>query len=87
MHYKMHTDAIKENLISNDLTNKEIAITYANEADVLNMALFGKTAKEWRNENSDLKGNVRDYATIEQGTRKLGEDGTSDANLWSKKLG
>ena len=66
LNYKMHTDAIKENLISNDLTNMEIAITYANEADVLNMALFGKTAKEWRNENSDLKGNIRDYATIEQ---------------------
>jgi hypothetical protein len=57
---------LKENLISNDLTNKEISITYANEADVLNMALFGKTAKEWRNDNSDLKGNIRDYATIEQ---------------------
>jgi hypothetical protein len=66
LNYKIHTDAIKENLISNDLTNKEISITYANEADVLNMALFGKTAKEWRNDNSDLKGNIRDYATIEQ---------------------
>ena len=62
----MHTDAIKENSISNDLTNKEISITYANEADVLNVALFGKAAKEWRNENPDLKGNIRDYATIEQ---------------------
>ena len=66
LNYKMHTDAIKENLISNDLTSKGISITYANEADVLNMALFGKTAKEWRNENQDLKGNIRDYATIEQ---------------------
>ncbi|MGH4119345.1 KilA-N domain-containing protein [Clostridium sp.] len=66
LNYKMHTDAIKENLISNDLTNKAISITYANEADVLNMALFGKTAKEWRNENLDLKGNIRDFATIEQ---------------------
>jgi len=66
LNYKMHTDAIKENLISNDLTNKEISITYANEADVLNVALFGKAAKEWRNENPDLKGNIRDYATIEQ---------------------
>lgn len=66
LNYKMHTDAIKENLISNDLTNKEIAITYASEADVLNMALFGKIAKVWRNENPNLKGNIRDYATIEQ---------------------
>lgn len=66
LNYKIHTDAIKENLVSNDLTNKEISITYANEADVLNVALFGKTAKEWRNENPDLKGNIRDYATIEQ---------------------
>ena len=66
LNYKIHTDAIKENLISNDLTNKETAITYANEADVLNVALFGKTAKQWRNENPNLKGNIRDCATIEQ---------------------
>ncbi|CAB1253348.1 KilA-N domain protein [Clostridiaceae bacterium BL-3] len=66
VNYKIHTDAIKENLISNDLTGRQIAVTYANEADVLNMALFGKTAKDWRNENPDLKGNIRDYATIEQ---------------------
>jgi hypothetical protein len=66
LNYRIHTDAIKENLISNDLTNKEIGITYASEADVLNVALFGKTAKEWRNEEPDIKGNIRDYATIEQ---------------------
>lgn len=66
LNYRIHTDSIKENLISNDLTNKEIAFTYANEADVLNVALFGKTAREWRNENPDAKGNIRDYATIEQ---------------------
>ncbi|WP_244834658.1 KilA-N domain-containing protein [Clostridium sp. BJN0001] len=66
VNYKIHTDAIKENLISNDLTNKQIGFTYANEADMLNMALFGKTAKQWRDENPDLKGNIRDYATIEQ---------------------
>lgn len=47
-------------------TNKQIGFTYANEADMLNMALFGKTAKQWRYESSDLKGNIRDYATIEQ---------------------
>ena len=66
LNYRIHTDAIKENLISNDLTNKEIATTYANEADVLNVALFGKSAKEWRNDNPEVKGNLRDYATIEQ---------------------
>ena len=66
LNYKIHTDAINEKLISNELTGKQIAITYATEADVLNMALFGKTAKEWRNENPDLKGNIRDYASIEQ---------------------
>ncbi|MBK5242387.1 KilA-N domain-containing protein [Clostridium sp.] len=66
LNYRIHTDSIKENLISNDLTNKEIAFTYANEADVLNVALFGKTAREWRNGNPDAKGNIRDYATIEQ---------------------
>ncbi|WP_368076779.1 KilA-N domain-containing protein [Clostridium tyrobutyricum] len=66
LNYRIHTDAIKENLISNDLTGKQIAITYANEADVLNMALFGKKAKQWRNEKLDLKGNIGDYATIEQ---------------------
>ena len=66
LNYKIHTDAINEKLISNELTGKQIAITYASEADVLNIALFGKTAKEWRNENLDLKGNIRDYASIEQ---------------------
>jgi len=66
LNYKIHTDSIKENLISNDLSVQQIGITYANEADVLNVALFGKTAKEWRVENPALKGNIRDYATIEQ---------------------
>ncbi|MBS4031620.1 MAG: KilA-N domain-containing protein [Clostridiales bacterium] len=66
LNYKIHTDAIKENLITNNLTEKQKRITYANEADVLNVALFGKTAKQWRDENPDYKGNVRDYATIEQ---------------------
>ncbi len=64
--YKIHTDAIKENLISNELTPKLISITYASEADILNVALFGKTAKEWREENPDAKGNIRDFASIEQ---------------------
>jgi len=64
--YRIHTDAIKENLISNQLTPRQISITYASEADTLNVALFGKTAKEWREENPDAKGNIRDFATIEQ---------------------
>ena len=66
VNYKIHTDAIKGNLIPKILKKSEISIIYANEADVLNMALFGKTAKEWRNENPDKKGNIRDYAGIEQ---------------------
>jgi len=66
LNYKIHTDAIKENLISNNLTAQQIGITYASEADVLNVALFGKTAKKWRDENSELIGNIRDSATIEQ---------------------
>ena len=66
LNYKIHTDAIKSNLISNELTPAQIGVTYANEADILNVALFGKTAKEWREENPEPKGNIRDYATIEQ---------------------
>ena len=66
LNYKIHTEAIKENLITNDLIARQIGMTYANEADVLNVALFGKTAKEWREENPELKGNIRDFATIEQ---------------------
>ncbi|WP_339756806.1 KilA-N domain-containing protein [Algoriphagus aquimarinus] len=66
VNYHIHTDAIKENLIPDKLTGKQSSIIYANEADVLNMALFGMTAKQWREANPDLKGNIRDYATIEQ---------------------
>lgn len=66
INYHIHTDAIKQNLIPETLTAKQTSITYANEADVLNMALFGKTAKMWREQNSDLKGNIRDYATINE---------------------
>jgi hypothetical protein len=66
INYHIHTDAIKQNLIPNELTQQEISIVYANEADVLNMALFGITAKEWREGNPDLKGNIRDYATINE---------------------
>lgn len=64
--YRIHTDAIKENLIPPNLTKQEIHYTYASEADIINMALFGMTAKQWRANNSKTKGNIRDDATIEQ---------------------
>ena len=63
---RIHTDAIKENLIPKNLTTKQISIVYANEADVLNMALFGKTAKQWREGNPDKNSNIRDYANVSQ---------------------
>lgn len=63
--YRIHTDSIKENIIPN-LTEKQKQYVYANEADILNVALFGKTAKEWKDENPDLDGNMRDYADILQ---------------------
>jgi hypothetical protein len=66
INYQIHTDAIKENLIPVELTKKQISYIYADEADLLNMALFGKTAAEWRNSNIDSEGNIRDYATLEQ---------------------
>lgn len=64
--YHIHTDAIKNNLIPLELTISQVSIIYANEADVLNVALFGITAKQWRDTNPDLKGNIRDYATINE---------------------
>ena len=66
INYRIHTDAVKENLIPEHLTPKQISMVYANEADVLNMALFGKTAKQWREENPGKKGNIRDYANVSQ---------------------
>jgi hypothetical protein len=66
VNYKIHTDAIKDNLIPSDLTSAQISYTYASEADILNVALFGKTAKQWRDDNTNEKGNVRDFATINQ---------------------
>ncbi|MEG0913304.1 MAG: KilA-N domain-containing protein [Oscillospiraceae bacterium] len=66
INYTIHTDAIKENLIPPQLTAKQISNIYANEADVLNVALFGMTAKQWRDANPELKGNIRDYANISQ---------------------
>jgi hypothetical protein len=66
INYHIHTDAIKHNLIPAELTSQQTSVIYANEADVLNVALFGMTAKEWRDQNPDLKGNIRDYATINE---------------------
>ena len=66
INYRIHTEAIKENLIPPKITPAQANIIYANEADVLNMAMFGKTAKQWREGNPDLKGNIRDYATINE---------------------
>ena len=66
LNYLIHTDAIKDNLLPDDLTPEQISFTYASESDVLNMALFGNTAKMWRANNPKKKGNIRDYATIRQ---------------------
>ena len=64
LNYKIHTDAIKDNLIPPELTPAQIGFTYASEADLLNVALFGMTAKQWRDANPDKKGNIRDYSDI-----------------------
>ena len=66
INYRIHTDAIKENLIPEVLTPSQTSIVYASEADVLNVALFGMTAKEWRDRNPDKNGNIRDYASINE---------------------
>ncbi len=66
INYRIHTDAIKQNLIPEELTPQQTSIVYPTEADVLNVALFGKTAKQWRDENPELKGNIRDYASINE---------------------
>jgi len=66
VNYRLHTGAIKENLIVPKLTQKQASFVYANEADMLNVALFGKTAGEWKTENPGKKGNMRDYASVEQ---------------------
>ena len=65
INYKIHTDAIKEYLLK-DLTNEQLSYKYASEADMLNVALFNKRAKQWREENHDLKGNMRDYASLNE---------------------
>jgi hypothetical protein len=66
LNYHIHTDAIKQNLIPKELSTFQTSIVYASEADVLNMALFGVTAKQWRDENQNQKGNIRDYASINE---------------------
>ncbi len=66
INYRIHTDAIKNNLVPKELTKSQINFVYAEEADVLNMALFGITAKEWRTNNPNLGGNIRDYATMNE---------------------
>ena len=66
INYRIHTNAIKQNLIPPEVTPAQASIIYANEADVLNVAMFGMTAKQWRETNPDLKGNIRDYATVNE---------------------
>jgi hypothetical protein len=66
INYRIHTDAIKEQLIPTAVSKEQISFVYASEADLLNVALFGKTAAQWRNKNPKTKGNIRDFATIEQ---------------------
>jgi hypothetical protein len=66
INYHIHTDAIKENLIPKEITKQQANYVFANEADLLNVALFGITAKEWRDKNLEKKGNIRDYANLEQ---------------------
>ena len=66
INYRIHTDAIKTNLIPAEVTREQAAMKYADEADVLNIAMFGMTAKQWREQNPDKKGNIRDYASINE---------------------
>ena len=66
LNYRIHTDAVKAHLIPPEITPAQAAITYATEADLLNVALFGQTARQWRDANPKLEGNVRDYASVEQ---------------------
>ena len=67
INYRIHTDAIKDNIIIPlEITKEQVSFVYASEADVLNVALFGMTAKEWREKNPDKKGNIRDYAEVSQ---------------------
>jgi len=91
INYRIHTDAIKENLIPAALSKSQVNLVYATEADVLNVALFGKTAKQWRDEHPDDKGNIRDYADISQlvclsNLENLNAHFISDGMVQSKRL-
>lgn len=66
INYRIHTDAIKHNLVPSKITKAQESVIYANEADVLNVAMFGMTAKQWRDAHPELKGNIRDYASINE---------------------
>lgn len=66
INYRIHTNAVKENIIPSEITKEQATFIYASEADMLNVALFGKTASQWRNENPGKEGNIRDYSTLEQ---------------------
>jgi len=66
INYRIHTDAVKENIMPPEISKAQESFIYANEADLLNVALYGKTASQWRKENPDIEGNIRDYSTIEQ---------------------
>ena len=66
INYRIHTDAVKTHLLPAEITREQASYVYADEADVLNVAMFGKTARQWREENPDLKGNIRDYASINE---------------------
>jgi len=66
VNYRIHTDAIKTHLLLAEITRKQASHVYADEADVLNVAMFGNTARQWRDEKPELKGNIRDYATINE---------------------
>ena len=66
INYRIHTDAIKANLIPSEVTREQAVMKYADEADVLNIAMFGMTARQWREQNPDKKGNIRDYASINE---------------------
>lgn len=66
INYRIHTDAVKHNLVPAEITKAQASVIYANEADVLNVAMFGMTAKQWRDANPGLKGNIRDYASINE---------------------
>lgn len=66
MNYRIHTDAIKESILPQEVTRSQASQVYASEADLLNVALFGQTAREWRNANEGAEGNIRDHASLEQ---------------------